>query len=1079
MVPVSKFSVGKHDFPAKIKEYGLSARVLHEDVLEVGVWVERVCEFAKKNDRSGYPQKKILGDAFEHLIQCAIELRAHDTIKVNCRDVGVVADNEPGVDLIGNTHDGNPHAHQCKFSATTSRQLSMTTDRISRFPSACHKYGPNVSMTLWTTAKRISPQAEKDFGASVNVFGYKQICDLLDGDEYFWETLYAKSLGATPKPRIGRLDNQHENPIKPHDYQEEALLAFQNKMKADGTQKGRFVYPTGSGKTLIESLILNYQIDRIKKPSVHVVVAPRIALVNQLMREFRTYIGDKYRHIGFHTGDSEVEGDILDDGWMRRKQKNTVDTCEVKFELKRARQENKHMVIFSTYHSLWKIVDSGIRFETMIADESQYCISRNYFVQIQKIRAKAKLYFTATERHNSIGERSNDNKRVFGKVLGSQTIKELVKRKILTEPRLHLMYGKKKKVNLDSLVAEAEHISTEQREMVNSKLPSKTLFACKKARNVETIIDHMNKLKNAVPDHTIFTIISNPKYRAMVDGMRVSRNEFMKQLDQCTGNAIIFHYDILSEGIDIDGITGVAILRNMGQAKMLQTIGRCLRPFKASPKLKKHSHVSVPIIDEDVQNSNEVRNVIKQMLLGGHEINVEHVKISDILPKPDPYRRKKKKGKDSDPESNQPELELGGRVEQTELEKVKHKIEVIRQSTAKLVKAVEKDLEEEYIEDMYGREITSELISDIFAGVYQSAEVPSNDQPLPIAKKLNPVLESSNCRYRIIKEAWSAGVMEESLEKVKGKRKGKAMRPLTPHWMIEDHLDKVGDVSNKSVLTFNVEHVPYLRERGAVVTVATKGYCPYTRKLVESQVVDATYQTMDAIMKSAAPPPSKFDIVIGNPPYQERKPEHKKTRMIWQDFVLDAIKLLKRGGILAMIHPPAWRGTGNTTPSEIKVAREMLKSMDMEYLSMTSKKDCGKFFKGYTTPFDMYVARKSNTPGFQTQIRGINGVPFRSCIKDMKFIPNMQCRDLEKILAKEGEERVDFLYERTYYGTDKDNMHDVDNEKVGEFKHPCVYMISRDENMRRKNGGQLTLRYSNEIKRHKKLKNPSFLELQK
>ena len=87
-----------------------------------------------------------------------------------------------------------------------------------------------------------------------------------------------------------------------------ALATFRSKMKTNNALKGRFVYPTGSGKTLIESLILNHQIDRAKTTGVHVVVAPRIALVNQLMREFRSYVGDKYRHIGFHTGDSEIEG---------------------------------------------------------------------------------------------------------------------------------------------------------------------------------------------------------------------------------------------------------------------------------------------------------------------------------------------------------------------------------------------------------------------------------------------------------------------------------------------------------------------------------------------------------------------------------------------------------------------------------------------------------------------------------------------------------------------------------------------------------------------------------------------------
>ena len=840
----SEFSAGKHDFPARIRDIGLEARCLHQDVLELGVWVERVCAFAEENGGPGYTSKQILGDAFEHLVQCAIELRDHDTSKVNCIEIGTVAANEPGVDLIGRTHDGKPHAHQCKFFQATGRQLSMTADQLARFPAACHKYGPNVRMTLWTTARGISPQAERAFGSSVSVFGYKQICEFLDGDEYFWESLYASSLGATPKPRIGRLDRQHEDPIKPHDYQMGALATFRGKMKTNNTLKGRFVYPTGSGKTLIESLILNHQIDRAKTTGVHVVVAPRIALVNQLMREFRSYVGDKYRHIGFHTGDSEIEGDVLDDGWMRRKQRNTVDIDEVELEHIRAKREGKHMVIFSTYHSLWKLAESNIHFETMIADESHYCISRNYFVQIQKVKASVKLYFTATERHNSIGENSNDNERVFGKVLGSQTIKELVKRKILTEPRLHLMYGKKKKGDLDSLVAEAEHISTEQRNMVNAKLPSKTLFACKTAKNVETIIQHMSKLKNAVPDHTIFTIISNPKYRAMVDGIFVSRNEFMKRLDECEGNAIIFHYDILSEGIDIDGITGVAILRNMGQAKMLQTIGRCLRPYKANPKLKEHSHVSVSIIDKDIRNSEEVRSVIRQMILGGHEINIEHVRISSI-DTPSRSENREESG-NSDFTLHQADLDIvGGKIEQTELRKIKHEIEVIRQDTAKLVEQIENDLEEEYIEEMYGREITRKLISDIFAGAYQSADIPNSDRSLPQAKTLSPALASPSCRYRVVKEAWSAGVMDESIERLKGK----AMRPLTPHWMIEEHLDKVGDIDKKSVLTFNVEYVPYLRERGAIVTVATKDYCASTHRLVESQVIEAEYLTRSEVME--------------------------------------------------------------------------------------------------------------------------------------------------------------------------------------------------------------------------------------
>ena len=61
----------------------------------------------------------------------------------------------------------------------------------------------------------------------------------------------------------------------------------------------------------------------------------------------------------------------------------------------------------------------------------------------------------------------------------------------------------------------------------------------------------------------------------------------MKTMRDCS-DAIIFHYDILSEGIDIPGITGVVIDRDMDLFKMQQTIGR----FKQSPSVKKYAIIS-------------------------------------------------------------------------------------------------------------------------------------------------------------------------------------------------------------------------------------------------------------------------------------------------------------------------------------------------------------------------------------------------------------------------------------------------------------------------------------------------------
>ena len=109
------------------------------------------------------------------------------------------------------------------------------------------------------------------------------------------------------------------------------------------------------------------------------------------------------------------------------------------------------LVIFSTYHSLHKLVRDDLLFETMIADESQYCISRNFFRSVQSICAKAKLYFTATEYHGSEdkGERRNNNERAFGKILGEAAIQDLVDSGILAEPKLHLLVANSRDADPD------------------------------------------------------------------------------------------------------------------------------------------------------------------------------------------------------------------------------------------------------------------------------------------------------------------------------------------------------------------------------------------------------------------------------------------------------------------------------------------------------------------------------------------------------------------------------------------------------------------------------------------------------
>jgi hypothetical protein len=50
----------------------------------------------------------------------------------------------------------------------------------------------------------------------------------------------------------------------------------------------------------------------------------------------------------------------------------------------------------------------------------------------------------------------------------------------------------------------------------------------------------------------------------------------------------------------------------------------------------------------------------------------------------------------------------------------------------------------------------------------------------------------------------------------------------------------------------------------------------------------------------------KFDVVIGNSPYQKQVGPNK-TEAIWPKFVEKAFEICKEGGYVSMIHPIGWR----------------------------------------------------------------------------------------------------------------------------------------------------------------------------
>lgn len=404
--------------------------------------------------------------------------------------------------------------------------------------------------------------------------------------------------------------------------------------------RGRCVVPTGGGKTAIEaySLLLKGLTDEF---NIHLVMAPRIVLLNQLIKEYRKYIGQDYLAMCFHSG--KLEKDYTEVKW---EETATTSIDIINSQIVRAKSMNKNLVIFSTYHSAWKLVD--FNFGMVIADESQYCVSENYFETIINLKAKFKLFCTATEKHVETTDlgRGLNNETVFGPIIPGASVSaaELINQGIIVPPRLHIMRANKSSKNRSSstVVEETINIAKQQHQLtVASGMPySKILFAMDGTDDIRKIISSIDKIKKELPTHRIFTIMSNEKYGPMIDGEKViqevhgsqiwekkiSRSIFFKELRE-TDNALIFHYDIISEGIDIDGITGVVINRNMQLAKLLQTIGRAVRIFKAHPHLKPQAWVTIPVIDGDIENEEWVRKVLTD-IKSSFEIFPEYIKFT-------------------------------------------------------------------------------------------------------------------------------------------------------------------------------------------------------------------------------------------------------------------------------------------------------------------------------------------------------------------------------------------------------------------------------------------------------------------
>lgn len=177
----------------------------------------------------------------------------------------------------------------------------------------------------------------------------------------------------------------------------------------------------------------------------------------------------------------------------------------------------------------------------------------------------------------------------------------------------------------------------------------------------------------------------------------------------------------------------------------------------------------------------------------------------------------------------------------------------------------------------------------------------------------------------------------------------------------------------------------------------------------------------------------KFDVIVGNPPYQV-KVGPKKTEPIWNKFVKKSFDLCKEDGYVSLIHPSGWR----SPKGKFKDIQDLIVSKNLIFLSMNNFNEGSKIF-GVGTNFDYYIVQKTKNYE-KTIINDVNDKTLTIDLREFKFIPSGLFNQFKNIIAKEGEENVELLYSYSDYETRKSWM---SKTKCDEYKYPAVYTITQ------------------------------------
>ena len=368
--------------------------------------------------------------------------------------------------------------------------------------------------------------------------------------------------------------------------------------------KGQLIIPTGGGKTLcmIHDIVENQKY--IDNGSTIVVVAPRILLAEQLCSEFLEVIDTTYTHVmHVHSGETSHF--------------STTKAEKINLFVNTARTAGENVVIFTTYHSLHRLVEADIEVNTIYFDEAHNSVQRNFFPATEHFSADADrcYFFTATPKHSlSIYKPGMNDYEVYGKVICNIPAPTLVEQGYILPPKV--VVKQLDMVQDKQMIADRD--CQNLIETIDENSLDKILIAARSTKQIIKLLSQSD-FRNELAKRGYSCLYITSKTGAIIDGQKVNREVFFDTLNAWGKDPnkkfVVLHHSILSEGINVSGLEAVLFMRNMDYIGISQSIGRVIR---LGGTQKTFGLVCVPVYDKvGISTAKSVQAVVDTVFKQG------------------------------------------------------------------------------------------------------------------------------------------------------------------------------------------------------------------------------------------------------------------------------------------------------------------------------------------------------------------------------------------------------------------------------------------------------------------------------